>query len=243
MRSPAAKCPEKARISRATEVSGTRPKDRMRRRRRRGSGAPRRLSRRTGKADRDSEEERPVPTTGPRRRAREPAPRRVPPAASVQADLRPESGDRARATEEAAARQPAKLCMDPCSCGLYRSQRWRHSRITIQDRKRTQAGPTSAQPPNAGTVSAFGRMPMRNRNRIVARLCARRPGGCGQSRTRRSGWKRHQVCAGAGERSAAQRALESSCYAPDHEHQENRRNVANQAFRTNFIKKGPVNCL
>ena len=72
------------RISRATEVSGTRPQDRMRRRRRRGSGAPRRLSRRTGKAERGSEEARPAPTTGPRRRAREPAPRRAPPAASVQ---------------------------------------------------------------------------------------------------------------------------------------------------------------
>ena len=51
---------------------------------RRGSGAPRRLSRRTGKAERGSEEARPAPTTGPRRRAREPAPRRAPPAASVQ---------------------------------------------------------------------------------------------------------------------------------------------------------------
>ena len=67
--------------------------------------------------------------------------------------------------------------MDPCSCGSCESQRWRHSRMTIQDWKRTQAGPTGAQPPHAGTVSAFGRMPMRNRNRIVATLCARRPGG------------------------------------------------------------------
>ncbi len=67
--------PEKARISRATEVSGTRPAGRMRRRRRRGSGAPRRLMRRTGKPERGSEEARPAPTTGPRRQAREPAPR------------------------------------------------------------------------------------------------------------------------------------------------------------------------
>ena len=115
--------PEEARISRATEVSGTRPKDRMRRRRRRGSGAPRRLSRRTGKADRDSEEERPVPTTRPRRRAREPAPRRVPPAESVQADLRPLERDLAGATEEAAARQPAKLSMATVSCGSGRPLR------------------------------------------------------------------------------------------------------------------------
>lgn len=67
--------------------------------------------------------------------------------------------------------------MDPCSCGSCESQRWRHSRMTIQDWKRTQAGPTGAQPPHAGTVSAFGRMPMRNRVRGVARLCGRRPRG------------------------------------------------------------------
>ena len=63
------------RSSRATEVSGTRPAGRMRRRRRRGSGAPRRLTRRTGKPERGSEEARPAPTTGPHRQAREPAPR------------------------------------------------------------------------------------------------------------------------------------------------------------------------
>ena len=49
-----------ARISQGTEVSGTRPKDRMRRASRRGSGAPRRATRRTGKADRGSEEPRPA---------------------------------------------------------------------------------------------------------------------------------------------------------------------------------------
>ncbi len=37
--------------------------------------------------------------------------------------------------------------------------------------------PTGAQPPHPGTVSAFGRMPMRNRVRGVARLCGRRPRG------------------------------------------------------------------
>ena len=68
----------------ATEAGGTRPADRMRRARRRGSGAPRRAKRRTGKTGRGPEEARPAPTTGPRRRAREPAPRRAPPAASVQ---------------------------------------------------------------------------------------------------------------------------------------------------------------
>ena len=41
-------------------MSGTRPAGRMRRRRRRGSGAPRRLSRRTGKPERGSEEARPA---------------------------------------------------------------------------------------------------------------------------------------------------------------------------------------
>ena len=81
--------------------------------------------------------------------------------------------------------------------------------------KRQQEGPTGAQPPNAGTVSAFGRMPMRNRIRIVARLCARRPGGMRGCCTRKLPGKWHQARAGAGERSAAQRALESSCYAPD----------------------------
>ena len=178
----------------------------MRNTSRRGSGAPRR---------------RWAAQTARRGAPRKRGPRRLPGRAAGQESLR-HDGHRQRlacsrpavlervlagASEEAAARQPAKLCMDPCSCGLCRSQRWRHSRMTIQDWKRTQAGPTGAQPPNAGTVSAFGRMPMRNRNRIVARLCARRPGGCGQSRTRRSDWKRRQVCAGAGERSTAQRAL------------------------------------
>ena len=38
----------------------------------------------TDGAERGSEEERPAPTTGPRRRAREPAPRRAPPAVSMQ---------------------------------------------------------------------------------------------------------------------------------------------------------------
>ena len=46
---------EAGRISHASEVSGTRPQDRMGRRRRRGSGAPRRLLRHTGKVERGSE--------------------------------------------------------------------------------------------------------------------------------------------------------------------------------------------
>ena len=50
---------QRGRISRATEVSGTRPQDRMRRGSGRGSGAPPRPKRRTGKADRGSEEARP----------------------------------------------------------------------------------------------------------------------------------------------------------------------------------------
>ena len=79
----------------------------MRRTSQRGTGAPWRRCGRTDGAERDSEEERPVPTTGPRFRTREPAPRPVPPAG---ARSRPEirSGDLAGATEEAAARQTAK---------------------------------------------------------------------------------------------------------------------------------------
>ena len=52
----------------------------MRRTSQRGTGAPWRRCGRTDGAERDSEEERPVPTTGPRFRTREPAPRPVPPA-------------------------------------------------------------------------------------------------------------------------------------------------------------------
>ena len=66
------KRPKKGRISRATEVSRTRPQDRMRRARKWGNGAPRRAMRRTGKAERGSEEVRPAPpcrAAGPDERA------------------------------------------------------------------------------------------------------------------------------------------------------------------------------
>ena len=206
--------------------------------RRRGSGAPRR---------------RWAAQTVRRGAPRKRGPRRLPGRAAGQESLR-HDGHRQRlacsrpavleralagATAPAAARQTAKLSMDPCPCRLWGLQRCGHSRMTIQDWKRTQAGPTGAQPPNAGTVSAFGRMPMRNRNRIVARLCARRPGGCRQSRTRKSGWKRRQVCAGAGERSAAERALESSCYSPDNHHQENGWKHCESIIEADFIGKRP----
>ena len=88
----------------------------MRRTSQRGTGAPWRRCARTEGTERASEEERPAPTTGPRFRTREPAPRPVPPA---EVRRRPEipSGDQAGATETAAARQTAKNKSFPAKDG------------------------------------------------------------------------------------------------------------------------------
>lgn len=133
----------------------------MRRTSQRGTGAPWRRCGRTDSAERDSEEARPVPTAGPRFRAREPAPRPVPPAG---ARRRPEirSGDLAGATEEAAARQTAKHKSFPASDGkqpILKSRRpdpagaLPHEEATTQDKmgeEHSQGLRTHSRQPKGG---------------------------------------------------------------------------------------------
>lgn len=80
-RSPAAKKPGQ-RHGQPSYRSGQDPAERPdAAHKRKGQRGPNAQMRRTGKAERGPEEARPVPTTGPRGRTREPAPRPVPPAA------------------------------------------------------------------------------------------------------------------------------------------------------------------
>ena len=177
---------------------------------------------------------------GPRRRAREPAPRPFrQPCASAACGAERGLGQACPGRRRRACRR--SQAWDHAPADKEDWQRRGHSRMIIQDRKRRQAGPTGAQPPNAGQFPRLAECQCGTGSGLWQ---AMRPQARGM-RTEPHPEIRLEKASGlcGGWRAEHSGALESSCYAPDHEHQENCRIVAIQAFRTNFIKKGPVNCL
>ena len=187
----------------------------MRRTSQRGTRAPWRRCGRTDGAERDSEEERPVPTTGPRFRTREPAPRPVPPV-EREADRRsgaetwqerPRRRRRDRRRRIKAFRHQTesnRFCNQggPAFPGRFRvkEQQYRTSR---EKSTRRAYGRTAARPKTG--ADSLG-LPKRTRTGFVARLCARRPGGC-RCLTRNLPWKRTLPQRELAERGVAERSV------------------------------------
>ena len=105
---------------------------------------------RTDDAERGSEEARPAPTTEPRHRAREPAPRRAPPAASVQPTCGPGAspGRSERGGGGATAGEDSTPDIDKAAKSAKAALRTKQGKKQAGKRNKQRA--TDAQPPTPG---------------------------------------------------------------------------------------------